>query len=434
MEAPFLNGENSYDVNAECFRESRRMDSAIRCAESENDPEKFREVIDKAYDPFERVNNSHTLCLLMLLMKKGNSEFIEILKEKLKEWDESYQPFRGFSSLVDMGEIINAMGFMSDEFIAEGYSPRQSMGFMPLDYINTPLYHAMIKGNSDHIEKYIDIALENGTDLTVYMLSAICFKDTDFLRIAFQKGVPFDSGLIASFCCESETVSYLCRNFSEYIFPNKSPDDDPEHNIQDFIRLTVSEKKLLPFAKHLYDDIGYEKFSGMVDKIPKAHIMTHSIAQSIFYDSLGLVKRKNILEEKSFTFFLKDLLSENIIFIAENSYSSLMFDIKTRLNEVGVNVNILYDIFSCGGNCFLGQNLRTVRKFLKENNISANTLGFPSVLTALLDYNDEIITKSLINNFTVTEDNIRRVVEYLTENKLYKALNAINKFYTPIVI
>lgn len=434
-EPNMFSSQTSYAEMPGYFSRVCWMDAAIRCAASENSTaEEFGSSIDKAYGINEQLYAEHTLCLMLLLVKSGKKEWIRILQEKLSVRENSYQPFRSFAVPITEEEMIKAMDFISDDFVEESYADKNPFIGMTPDYINTPLYHAMITGNTDYAGRYIEMKLKKFSDLTEYMLSAIFFRDTDFLRTTFRKGVEFNIGIISAFCTDHKTVAYLCDNFSEYLFPDKAPGDDPRNNIHDFIRMTVSEKEMLLFAEQLFDKLGYERFTDIADNIPKIRVMTSYAAEHI-YTSPVFFTENYFSMENSFKNVLKYILDDNIIFLADNISRDVTFSIDTLLKEAGAEVNISYDLHDCDGSCFRGQNLRTVRKFLKENSISFDLNGFTEMLASLLDYNDENITRSVINFLLINESNISDVIEYLTENNLYRALNAVNKFYiTPVIL
>ncbi|MCH5194277.1 MAG: hypothetical protein J1F11_09970 [Oscillospiraceae bacterium] len=410
------------------FEDVRLMDAAFRYAESGDDPREFERIAGKAFDPSINISNENIMCLLMILLKNRKTEFAEILRHIITEREKAYQPMRGFADYVDTAMLIRAMDLISDDFVEEQYLPRTNpfmpMGTMTGNFLNTPMYRAIITKNTDHMNRYLDRAVRNDEELTEYMLSAICFRDTDFLEAAFRKGAVLENEMISAICTDFETVAYLCDNFSEYIFKDMTENDDPRNNMRDFIRLTVCDEAMFRFAEGLYDRLGPDRFAAVSDMIPKVHIIkAHYAETNIFRQSTG-----------SDQDFLRSVLSDNIVVVIEDDHTDFVFTLEDILRSAGINASIFYDLSRCKTNFFAWQHLNTVRRFLKKSNITFDTSGFSGVLSSLLDYNDETIVKELISRLAINESNIEEVIEYLTENSLYRALNAVSKFYTPVII
>lgn len=404
----------------------RNMDAAFRYAAKGTDPDKFREIVKKAFDPAANIMTEDTMCLMMMLLKSGKKEFFEIFRKAVTERENAYQPMRGFSDHIEMATLIKAMDFITDDLVETQFVPVNSfipMGCM-MTFMNNPLYHALITGNTDHANRYLDIMLEKDENLIEFILSAICFRDTDFLKTAFSKGVTLENEMVSAICTDTETVAYLCDNFSEYIFHGMTENDDPRNNMKDFIRLTVCDEAMFTFAENLYDRLGLEGFRLISDDIPKVKIIkAHYAENNIFnqYTSYDLD-------------FLKMVLSDNIRVIIEDDHADFVFTLGDILKSAGINARITYDFLRCNTNFFSWQNLTTVKKFLKGNNINFNMSGFSKPLASLLDFNNETIVKEIISMIVINESNISEVIEYLTEKSLYRGLNAVNKFYTPVVI
>ena len=419
---------NSHGMTAYFFYETQHLDAAIRYAVSGDDPEKFRELITEAYNPVKCVHSIHTLCLLLILIKAGKEDFTRIFQEQLAEREASYQPFRDFGDSVSTTEILRALSFMSDDFYDTPTPLTPGSCTLNSSHINTPLYYAIINGRTGLFEKYIDSAFAFGSedDLTGYMLSAMYFRDTDFLNAAFKKGVLFNTEMAAAFCTDTETIKYLRDNFPEYVFPGMTENDDPVRSTSDFIRLAVKNEDTIGFIRAVIHCHGRTKYEQISDKIPKISAIKTSDIDDMAYSFFSPNEDIHYLGGA-----VREALNDSITVIADSNCLPL----NRILDEVCIDVSgidVTYDISKSDANVFLTSNMTSVRKFLKENKIIFPTGELSPTISGLLGYNNVTITKLLIENSAVTEENINEVIDYLSERKLFNSLNIINKFYSDV--
>ena len=204
-------------VTDENYPQVYEIDAAIRYAVSGKDPSEFEKHTNKLFsNPYLQLG--YIVCIPLILFKKKKYPMLDIFLKKFREADRTLPA--GWFSAYNMKWLTSSV--CECIFGIETGSDINTN----VRFFSSPLYFAMITGNTEKIKKYLD-SDHYRKNTQLYFKSALKFKDTEFLKTAFEQGYELAEDTIAYVWRDAEIVRYIYTNFAEYIFSEQTDTDDP---------------------------------------------------------------------------------------------------------------------------------------------------------------------------------------------------------------
>lgn len=276
-------------------------------------------------------------------------------------------------------------------------------------FYTSPSYYAMITDNIEGFRRNIDEDLIHN-NAQLYLLSAITFRNTEILKILFEKGkrLTLDIEETAYLYMEEGRAEYLLENFSEYIFKFENFDEQsPKASVQDliFIQYAADDSEMLRFAKKLCEFAGEERFREVVRGLPK-------ISELIEFD-LPLTIRKNSA--------LREIFADTLtIYIGDGYHLIEMLDVD--------GIDVVCDFSNMNGACFEFNSVPEIIRFIKRYKLRfSKEVWLHIIIRDMLRRNDDGLTRAMVSAGLINKDNLEDVIDELCWQKLYIALNAVNQ-------
>ena len=336
-----------------------------------------------------------------ILFRRGRYDMLDILTDEFRKVDDEVIEQKNRHSSLHREVIRRCMNNISCGLYGE-----PMRGDKTEDFIRSSLYFAMITGDLKKCGELI--ANEKIHQPSLYIDSAIAFRDTDFLRLMLNSGKNFHPGVIIDNCDDPEARKYLCENFSEYLFIDGYKYDGSPMNAAEFIRHSVDPGEMLMFANVYLSAAGPEHFDEDFEGLPKIGVIDEYDIHNCFrhIETYAFGGKINI----------KSILADEVLCIA----------------RYGSNVYRLPDYFTVDLSFMEEENnfLRyfeadEVTAYINNNNLIFDFLCLGTAARKIYDYDDEMVIGAMISKGHINEENAEWVLSYLSEKKLYNAFRAL---------
>ena len=336
-----------------------------------------------------------------ILLKKGKYDMLDILMDEFSKVDSEgiVQENMNNDSYRLHKEVIRR--YMND--ISYGLFGEPMRGDQDKIFMMSPLYFAMIAGD---LEKCAELIANESIDQpSLYIDSAIAFRDTDFLRLMLNSGERFHPGAIIANCDDPEARKYLCDNFSYYLFGYEY--DGSPMTAAEFIRHSVAPGKMLRFASLYLGFAGPEHFDENFESLPKIGVVDEHDLH--FYETLDTYALNNKIN-------IRSILADEVLCIARHAaYIHRLPDYFT------------IDLSQLDEKSWFCEYMEADRMidFLNNNKLIFDDECLAAAARELYGYDDERIINAMISKGHINKENAEGVFKYLSENKLHGAAKAL---------
>ena len=382
------------------------VDAMIRYAVSGNDMEMFLSLTERFFSHFD-ASLLDVISVMLILYKKRKYEMLDIFADRLRN------TITGINSLTN-GSLLNSYRLKDHIDTICKYifgSSKQKTAVSDKEFLSSPLYFAMLAGDTHSIgADFCGTILRDD-----YMQSAIAFRDTEALKAMFECGWKLSPDTVAIFCRDPETIEYLCTNFPEQTGLDKYDEFHSDISGREFVFNTVPPEKMILFARKLYG-LDPEHFGKIFDGSFKIYTVDeiHKLHLEFFY-------ARHAMGRLCFGDIFADTVTLNIQLIG-----------LPPLHELSpLPCKFVYDFSRTIFETFLHVPVGSVLEFLEteETVFRSDCLSLP--VMELLNYNDKRIIDFLISKSVINNTDVKEIKKYLTDKKLYDALEAVNNSEIP---
>lgn len=383
-------------------------DALIRYAVSGDDTKIFEALARNYFSKHEywyQFDIRNMTAVSFILLKKGKYDMLDILmdefskvdSEVIEQKDEHDGPYNLYK------EVIRR--YMND--ISYGLFGEPMRGNQEEIFMMSPLYFAMITGDLEKCSELI--ANERIHQPSLYIDSAIAFRDTDFLRLMLNSGERFHPGAIIANCDDPEARKYLCDNFSYYLFIDgyRNKYDGSPMNATEFIRHSVAHGGMLRFASLYLGFAGPEHFDENFESLPKVSVIDEHDFN--FYETLDTYALNNKIN-------IRSILADEVLLIARHAA-----DIHRLPDYFTIDLS---QIDEKSWFCEYMDADRMIN-FLNNNKLIFDDECLAAAARELYGYDDERIINAMISKGHINKENADGVFKYLSKNKLHGAAKAL---------
>lgn len=301
----------------------------------------------------------------------------------------------------------------------------------PRPFELVPLYYIMLTKRYDFVPVYMELLKKKSgncwetesqnreihTDVDLTFISALLYDEREFVNAMLDSGYRPESYVFAELAAYPEAFDDYRKNYFSYYFPErKRPPKQKE-----FLSRLLTENERYKFACLVYEKFGSENADRFFDSIDFPKITS--------VDALTLINARMRSVTPDFDESRLLRLMEDPLRIVLNTLN--IFTMVEENIHAFEGREIIYDMRGKEDmldlNFLSGLPNRSLKLLMKQKLLFDIGDRCPAFLRSVLERNDKVLTALAVSQGMITQENLSAVIDYLSENHLFIALNEIHK-------